>query len=64
MDLHVLAKHPLAAVVMNIVSFGLQFAEKIESGFKWMALLISITVGILTIIAKLQEIKLNRRKIS
>jgi len=64
MDLHVLAKHPLAAVVMNIVSFGLQFAEKIESGFKWMALLISITVGILTIIAKLQEIKLNRRKIN
>ena len=47
MDLHVLAKYPLAAVVMNIVSFGLQFAEKIESGFKWMALLISITVGIL-----------------
>jgi len=64
MDLHVLAKYPLAAVVMNIVSFGLQFAEKIESGFKWMALLISITVGILTIIAKLQEIKLNRRKIN
>ena len=64
MDLHVLAKHPLAAVVMNIVSFGLQFAEKIESGFKWMALLISITVGVLTIIAKLQEIKLNRRKIN
>ncbi len=64
MYLHVLAKHPLAAVVMNIVSFGLQFAEKIESGFKWMALLISITVGILTIIAKLQEIKLNRRKIN
>lgn len=64
MNLHVLAKHPLAAVVMNIVSFGLQFAEKIESGFKWMALLISITVGILTIIAKLQEIKLNRRKIN
>jgi hypothetical protein len=64
MDLHVLAKHPLAAVVMNIVSFGLQFAEKIESGFKWMALLISITVGILTIIAKLQEIKLNRKKIN
>lgn len=64
MDLHVLAKHPLAAVVMNIISFGLQFAEKIESGFKWMALLISITVGILTIIAKLQEIKLNRRKIN
>lgn len=64
MDLHVLAKHPLAAIVMNIVSFGLQFAEKIESGFKWMALLISITVGILTIIAKLQEIKLNRRKIN
>lgn len=64
MDLHVLAKHPLAAIVMNIVSFGLQFAEKIESGFKWMALLISITVGILTIIAKLQEIKLNRRKLN
>ena len=64
MDLHVLAKYPLAAVVINIVSFGLQFAEKIESGFKWMALLISITVGILTIIAKLQEIKLNRRKIN
>lgn len=64
MYLHVLAKHPLAAVVMNIVSFGLQFAEKIESGFKWMALLISITVGVLTIIAKLQEIKLNRRKIN
>lgn len=64
MDLHVLAKYPLAAVVMNIVSFGLQFAEKIESGFKWMALLISITVGILSIIAKLQEIKLNRRKIN
>ena len=64
MDLHVLAKYPLAAVVMNIVSFGLQFAEKTESGFKWMALLISITVGILTIIAKLQEIKLNRRKIN
>lgn len=64
MDLHLLAKHPFAAVLMNIVSFGLQFAEKIESGFKWMALLISITVGILTIIAKLQEIKLNRRKIN
>lgn len=64
MDLHVLAKHPLAAVVMNIVSFGLQFSEKIESGFKWMALLISITVGVLTIIAKLQEIILNRRKLN
>lgn len=64
MVLHVLAKHPLAAVVMNIISFGLQFSEKLESGFKWMALLISITVGVLTIIAKLQEIKLNRRKIN
>lgn len=48
---------------MNIISFGLQYSEAIEAGFKWLALIVSITVGVLTIIAKLQEIKINKEKL-
>ena len=64
MVLHVLAKHPLAAVVMNIVSFRLQFFRKTRKRIQMDGVVNINNSRCLTIIAKLQEIRLNRRKLN
>jgi hypothetical protein len=58
-DIEFLGRHPFFAIVLSIFSFAITFIDELELGLKIIALIVSILVGIVTIIGKVQEINRN-----
>lgn len=59
-DIEFLGKHPLVAIFLNLLSISITFIDGIEAGLKIIALIVSIIVGIVTTIGKIQEINKNK----
>ena len=59
-DIEFLGKHPFLAIFLNLLSISITFIDEIETGLKIIALIVSIIVGIVTIISKMQEINKNK----
>lgn len=59
-DIEFLGKHPLLAICLNLLSISITFIDGIETGLKIIALIVSIIVGIVTTIGKIQEINKNK----
>jgi hypothetical protein len=59
-DIEFLGKHPFLAISLNLLSISITFIDGIEAGLKIIALIVSIIVGIVTTIGKIQEINKNK----
>jgi hypothetical protein len=55
-ELDIFAKNPYLAIFLNAFSLIISFMDEVETTLKFIALIVSILVGILTSIGKYKEI--------
>ena len=58
-DIEIFGRYPHLSIILNIITLSITFVDEVEIGLKILALIVSIVVGILTIVGKIQEIKKN-----